>query len=111
VNNNFLFIGYEPSLHDEIREFLHEKQATAHFSTTSIETIRIMDSIKIDNAVLNLHRLEDAVILRYINMHFHEVNVLLIPAESLKEAIPALTEGNYKILDHPFRLDDLKQFI
>jgi DNA-binding NtrC family response regulator len=107
----FLFIGYDPDLHSEIHEYLAGKQSKAYFTSSAIETIRLLDRIDINYAVLNLRRLEDAGILRYININFRNVIVLIMPGETIKEAIPALTQGSYKILSHPFSLDELKPFI
>jgi DNA-binding NtrC family response regulator len=109
--NNFLFIGYDHALHNEIREFLKERQGSVYFTTFAIETIRLLDKIDIDYVVLNMHRIEDAGILRYININFRKVKVLIIPGEAMKEAIPALTEGNYKVLNNPFTLNDLIPFV
>ena len=107
MNSPILFIGYEPSLHGEIREFLKEHQGEAYFTSTAIETIRLLDAIPFEKAVLYMNRLEDAAILRYINMHYREIKVLVMPGAKLQDAIPALAAGNYEILNEPFRLEEL----
>jgi DNA-binding NtrC family response regulator len=111
LKSPILFIGYEPSLHDEIREFLRERQGKAHFTSSAEETIRLMERSSIGTVVLKMQRLEDAAILRYINIHFQGTQVLVMPGENLREAIPALAEGNYEILSEPFRLDELRALL
>jgi DNA-binding NtrC family response regulator len=111
LKRRILFIGYEPPLHDEIREFLKERQGEAHFSDTADETIRIMDSGEIETVVLNMQRLEDAAILRYINLNHQNARVLLVPGRQLQDAIPALATGQYELLHEPFRLEELNAFI
>jgi DNA-binding response OmpR family regulator len=111
LKRRILFIGYEPPLHDEIREFLKERQGEAHFSDTSEETIRTMDAGGIETVVLNLQRLEDAAILRYINLNHQGTRVLLVPGRQLQDAIPALATGQYELLHEPFRLEELIAFI
>ena len=107
MKSPILFIGYEPSLHEEIREFLKERQGKAHFTGTAEETILLMNSEDIGTVVLNMQRIEDAAILRYINLNYQETRVILMPGSKLREAIPALAAGNYEILQEPFRLEEL----
>jgi DNA-binding NtrC family response regulator len=108
VKSPVLFIGYEPSLHDEIREFLRERQGVAHFTDTAEDTIHIMDSGIIGTVVLKMSRLEDAAILRYINLNYQKTRVLIMPGEQLQEAIPALAAGRFELLHEPFRLEELR---
>ena len=107
MKSPILFIGYEPPLHDEIREFLNDRQGMAHFTGTAEETILLMNSEDIGTVVLNMQRIEDAAILRYINLNYQETRVILMPGSKLREAIPALAAGNYEILQEPFRLEEL----
>ena len=107
MKSPILFIGYEPPLHDEIREFLKERQGVAHFTGTVEETIQLMNTVNIGTVVLNLQRLEDAAILRYINLNYQKTRVIIMPGSQLREAIPALAAGNYEILHEPFRLEEL----
>ena len=111
MKSPILFIGYEPSLHEEIREFLKERQGEAHFSDNTEDTIHFMDSGKIGTVVIKMQRLEDAAILRYINLNYQKTRVLVMPGEQLQDAIPALARGDFEILHEPFRLEELKAFM
>ena len=111
MKSSILFIGYDPSLHDEIREFIKDRRSTAHFSGPVHETIRIMDSKQFDLVVLTMNRLEDAAILRYINLNYRDTKVLIRPGKSLEDAIPALATGHFDILAEPFKLEELGKFI
>ena len=111
MKRRILFIGYEPPLRDEIREFLVEQQGEAYFSDTAEETIRTMNAGEIETVVLNMQRLEDAAILRYININHQNTRVLVMPGRQLQDAIPALATGQYELMHEPFRLEELKEFI
>ena len=109
MKSSILFIGYEPSFNDEIREFMKERQGVAYFSSSAIETIRLMDVLEFDKVVLNLRRLEDAAILRYINLNYQKIRVLVMPSRQLQDAIPALASGHYELLHEPLMLEELRQ--
>lgn len=106
-----LFIGYESSFREEIREFLKNLEGEAHFANSVEETINIMHSIEFETVVLNMQRIEDTAVLRYINLHHKDAHVLVMPGRQLKEAIPALAKGQFELLHEPFRLEELKMFI
>jgi DNA-binding NtrC family response regulator len=106
-----LFIGYEPFLRDEIRDFLKDRAEEAYFSESKEDTLRIMQTTDFETVVLNMQRLEDAAILRYINMHYQKTHVLIVPGRELQDAIPALASGQYELMHTPFRLEELKSFI
>jgi DNA-binding response OmpR family regulator len=111
LKRNILFIGYEPPLREEIREFLKEREGEVFFSDTVDGTIRIMDSEDIETVILNMKRLEDAAILRYININYQEARVLIMPARQLQDVIPALAAGRYEIISEPFRLEELGKML
>ncbi len=106
-----LFISYDASMRDEIREFLKDRKVEAFFSNSVEETLKIMHSKDFETVVLNLQRLEDAAMLRYINLHHQEARVLVMPGRQLQEAIPALANGHYDLLREPFRLEELDKFL
>jgi len=111
MSSPVLFIGYDPSVREEIREFLQESKGEAFFAENVEETLRIMHSTDFGIIVLNLQRLEDAAILRYINSHYRKTHVLVMPGKQLQEAIPALANGHYDLLQEPFSLEELKKFL
>ena len=98
-------------MQEEIKEFLKEQQAEASFSNTTEETLRIMHTGMFKTVVLNMQRLEDAAILRYINIHYQKTRVLVLPGRQLEEAIPALARGQFDLLHEPFMLEELKDFL
>ena len=111
LKSPILFIGYEPSLHEEIREFLKGRDGEAHFTANAEDTIQIMNTGKIATVVIRLERLEDAAILRYINLNYQKTRVLVMPGSPLKEAIPALVSGHYELMHEPFRLEELRSLL
>ena len=111
MKRSILFVGYEPSLRDEITDFMKDRQGEAFFSNTAEDTLQVMNKNDFETVVLNLQRLEDAAILRYINLHYQKTHVLVMPGGQLQEAIPALATGQYEILHTPFRLEELKEFM
>jgi DNA-binding response OmpR family regulator len=111
LKRSILFIGYEPPLREEIRDFLKDHGGEAFFSDNAEDTIRIMHNGDFSTVVLNLQRLEDAAILRYINTHYQKTHVLVLPNRQLQDAIPALATGQYDLLHGPFTLEELEKFI
>jgi len=111
VKSPVLFIGYDASMRDEIREFLKERELEVFFSDNVEETLKIMHNKIFETVVLNLQRLEDAAMLRYINIHYQKTHVLVMPGRQLQEAIPALANGSYDLLREPFRLEELNKFL
>jgi DNA-binding NtrC family response regulator len=111
VKRPVLFIGYEPSIRGEIREFLKERKGEAVFTDNAEDTLKVMNTGDFETVVLNLQRIEDAAILRYINLNYQKTHVVVMPGRQLKEAIPALISGHYELLEEPFRLEELKKFI
>lgn len=111
LKSPILFIGYEPSLHEEIREFLKGRDGEAHFAANAEDTIQFMNTGKIATVVIRLDRLEDAAILRYINLNYQGTRVLLMPGKPLQDAIPALARGQYELMHEPFRLEELRNLL
>jgi DNA-binding NtrC family response regulator len=111
VKRPVLFIGYEPSIREEISEFLKEHDGDAIFTDNADETLKVINTGNYETIVLNMQRLEDAAILRYINMNFKKIHVLVMPGRQLQDAIPALTTGQFELLEEPFTLEELKRFI
>jgi DNA-binding NtrC family response regulator len=111
VKSPVLFIGYDASMRDEIREFLKDHHGEAFFSDSVEETLKIMHSKNFKTVVLNLQRLEDAAILRYINLHYQKTHVVVMPGRQLQDVIPALADGHFDLLKEPFRLEELNRFL
>jgi DNA-binding NtrC family response regulator len=111
VKRTILFIGYETPIRDELKEYLSNTHQEVIFSDVFEDILKELNSRNIGTVVLNMQRIEDAAILRYINRHFPKTHVLLVPGPNLKEAIPALTGGSYDLLNGPFRLEDLQKHI
>lgn len=111
MKRTILFIGYEPTLRDEIRDFLKDREGEAFFTNSAEDTIRIMHSNDFSTVLLNMQRLEDAAILRYINTHHQHTHVLVMPDRQLQDAIPALASGHYDLLKGPITLEELEKII
>ncbi|HOX79418.1 MAG TPA: hypothetical protein PLW31_15445 [Bacteroidales bacterium] len=111
MKSPILFIGYEPALQEEIMDYMKDRDGEAYFSSSAIETIRMMDVVDFKKVVLYMHRLEDAAILRYINNHYRNAEVLIMPDLQLQDAIPALADGHFRLLHEPFRLEELNTLI
>jgi DNA-binding NtrC family response regulator len=106
-----LFIGYEPSLHAEISEFMTERRGKAFFSDSMEETIQMMNSGRIGTVALNIRQPEDIAVLHYINTHYRQTKVLVVPGGRMQEAIPALAAGRFRIINNPLKLEELEEWI
>lgn len=102
-----LFIGYDSHTEEEIREYIHDKSTMAFFSHTNDESIHILEGLAIKKVVLNLRSLKDAIILRYVNRYFPEIEVVVSATKEFDEVISIFNQTNFSRLPSPFRLEEL----
>lgn len=107
MKRNVLFIGYDVLLQPEIEEYLKGHSAAAYFALTNEQAIRTLDEIPIHKIVLNLRSLQDAVILRYVNMYHHNIQVVVSANREFDEVISIFNRTAYERLPRPFRLEEL----
>ena len=107
----FLFIGYEPSLNEEIKDFMHDHEGEALFSNTVEQAIHMLDETSIDTVVLTLHKLGDAAVLKYINQYYPGVKVLIAASKEFDDIIHVFNKGKFSMLKQPLKLKELYSFM
>ena len=111
MKRNILFIGYEPSLNEEIKDFIVHRHGEAFFSNSIEQSIHILDESTISTVVLTLHKLGDAAILKYINQYYPGVKVLISASKEYDDIIHVFNKGNFSMLKQPLKLEELNSFI
>jgi DNA-binding NtrC family response regulator len=107
MNKSYLFIGYDSSEEAEISEFITNKSSQAFFAATNDRAAQLLDQQSIDTAIIYMRSMNDAVILRYINKYYPEVQVVLSANKEFDEVISIFHQGTYSRLPRPFRLEEL----
>ena len=103
----YLFIGYDVSEESEIREFITNRSSKAFFATTNELAAQVLDEHSIDTAIIYMRSMNDAVILRYINKYYPEVQVVVSANKEFDEVISIFHQGTYSHMPRPFRLEEL----
>ena len=111
MKRNILFIGYEPPLYDEIRDFIYSRNGQAFFSVNVEQSINLLSTHPVDMVVLMMYKPEDAALLNFINRNYPEIEVLVSASKEYKEMISIFNEGHFSVLKHPLKLQELKEFI
>ncbi len=111
MKRNILFIGYEPPLYDEIRDFIYSRNGLAYFSANVEQSLHALSIHPIDMVVLMMYKPEDAALLNYINRNYPEIEVLVSASKEYEEMISIFNEGHFSVLRHPLKLQELKEFI
>ena len=111
MKRNFLFIGYDSMIEEEIGEYIRDKSSEAHFAHTNEQVIRILDEEDIDTVVIALYKLEDAAILNYINEYHKEIKIVVSASQEFDEFIKVINQRNYSLLKQPLQLKELNQYI
>jgi DNA-binding NtrC family response regulator len=107
MKRKVLFIGYEPSLNEEIKDFILTHKGEAFFTNSVEDSIHVLDEKPINTVVLTLHKLGDAAILKYINQYFPDIKVLISASKEYDDIINVFNKGRYSMLKQPFRLKEL----
>ena len=111
MKRQVLFIGYETILQEEIKEFLEELDCQAWFANTTEKSIRILDENPVETVILSLQKLGDAAILRYINLHFPGIKVLISANNEFEDIIEVLKKGKFSLLPEQLKLKELSSLI
>ncbi len=111
MKRHVLFIGYDSTLQEEIREFLKDRDGDAQFSDTTDRSIRILSENPVDTVVLSMHSLGDAAILKYINQYYPDIRVLISANKEFDDIINVFNKGRFGLLKQPLKLEDLSDYV
>jgi DNA-binding NtrC family response regulator len=111
MKRQVLFIEYNSSLREEVRDFIRDHDGIVHFADTTRGSIRILEDFPIDLVILNMHQILDAGILRYINLNYPGIKVYVYGKKEFDEIIKIFNKGHFSLLQQPLSLADLNKII
>lgn len=109
MKRQVLFIGYESSDREEIREFIAGHEGEVLFAESTDRAIRILDEHPVTTVVLRMQKLTDAAILRYINLHKPGIGVVVTASEEFDHIINVFSNGQFKVMPHHHSLEELEE--
>jgi len=95
----------------EIRDYLDDNTSGIYFAHSNEEAIRVLDERIITSIILNLRVLNDAVILRYVNVYYPDVHIIVSAAQEFDEMITIFSKARFARLQAPLRLEQLKTML
>lgn len=107
MKRHVLFIGYDSTLQEEIKEFFKERGGQAWFTSSTDRSVRVLSEHPVETVVLSLHTLKDAAILKYINQYFPDIKILVSASHEYEEIINVLSHGHFEFLPQPLKLKEL----
>ena len=96
---------------EEVRDFFQSEKIELLSAHSLEEAIDIFFKNKIDIFLFNIDSLEEVELLRYINKYYQEVKVFILTNNFLHNAISILRNGNYRLVENPFKIQELKNLI
>jgi DNA-binding NtrC family response regulator len=108
---NILFLAINTCIHNELQEYVRDRQGEAYFANNIEEAISLLHTHPIDVAVLNLIRVADIRLLKYINKEFKHVRIVLAVEQNLENAISTIRNSQFGFLHKPFTLQELDEIV
>lgn len=109
MKRQVLFIGFDSQKCVEISDFAKHHDAIPYFANSTEQAIRALDNHTFASVVLNMQKLADAAILRYINLHKPEIKVLITTSEEFDNIINIFSNGHFRVVKTPLRLGELEE--
>jgi len=108
---NVLVMSSKKYFRDEIAEFFQTENIKLFSADTLESAIDILFKIKIDIFLFNIDSLEEIELLRYINKYYQTIEVIILTNNFLHNAISILRTGHYRLMNNPFKFQELKTLI
>ena len=105
---NVLIQIKDPSADIELKEFTESKGSHVFFARSSAESIAILNTRKIQQAVVSLKGLPDAAILKYISEYHPATDVVVLTSKEFDDLLSLFKNKDYSIIYEPLKLSDLK---
>lgn len=102
---DLLIVNQTQPLFDQLQNFLLDATNSVLTADSLPQVSNLLITQHIQTVSLQVERLEDIAILRYINIHHPGVRVMLIAREETRELISAIQTGHYSFLDKDKRRD------
>ncbi len=91
----------------EILEFIEGEGNKVFISHSTEESIHILSNHNIQKAVISLHSLKDAAILKYLNDYYPDIKVVVIASKEYDNIISVFQKSNYSVIHEPLKLSEL----
>ena len=108
---NVLFLHTNESIKDALQECVSDPEGNFYFTHNIEEVVAILHLYRIDIAFLELQRLADIRLLKYIRDHFPQVRMILSVENRLEDAISAIKSCQFGLLYQPFAVRKLKNIL
>ena len=108
---NILFINSDTSVRSEFNEFADEISANNFFSSSTEESIIVLNEHQIDKVVLKIGKLADVSIMKYIDDYYKDIEVLVCAREDFDEVLTIFNQVHFKKIKNPMGLSDLKEHL
>jgi DNA-binding NtrC family response regulator len=107
-NMNVLIQIKDNTTDRELRDFNESLGNSVYFARSSEESINILNSKEIGQAVVNLKGLSDAAILKYLNDYCPDTEVIVLTSKGFDDLLSLFRETRYKVIYEPLKLSELK---
>ncbi|RLC51673.1 MAG: hypothetical protein DRZ79_02415 [Candidatus Cloacimonadota bacterium] len=108
---NVLVLSSKKYFLDEIAEFFQSENIKLFSAETLEDAIAALFKNKIDIFLFQFDSLEEIELLRYINNYYRKIKVIILTNNFLHNAISILKNGDYFLMNNPFKIQDLKNII
>ena len=108
---NVLVMSSKKYFRDEMAEFFQTENIKLFSADTLESAIDILFKDKIDIFLFNIDSLEEIELLRYINKYYQTIEVIILTNNFLHNAISILRTGHYRLMNNPFKIQELKTLI
>jgi hypothetical protein len=108
---NILFIHNNAEALDEIDDYMRHHRNQAFFARSTGQAIQILNTYDIFLVVLQITTLRDAAILKYINVNYQSLEVVVLASDEYDDIINVFSQCKYKLFRQPLRLSNLLENI
>lgn len=106
---NILFINIDSSKRSEFNEFAAGINSNNFYSSSTEESIILLNKHKINKVVLRIMKLTDISIMKYIDDYYKDLDLLVCARKDFDEAITIFTNVHFTKIKNPLELNDLKK--
>jgi DNA-binding NtrC family response regulator len=96
---------------DEIKDYFSLYNNSLLFAKNKREAFKILNKHTLDYVIVELSSLKELEIIKYINENYQLTNIILIIGKTFNKQISIIKNGNFNIIEQPFRLQEFKKYI
>ncbi len=108
---NILFINTDASIQEEFNEFADEIHAKNFYSTSTEQSIIILNEHIINKVVLKIVRIADVSIMKYIDDYYKGIEVLVCARKDFEEVLTIFNQVQFTKINNPMGISDLKEHL